>query len=101
MKDNRTRYSASFKAKVATAAIRDDKTIAELAQQYAVHPSQINKWKKEALTGLVSLFAKGTSTKDKSDETTSYLERKIGQLTIENDFLKKKCENSLVNRGGK
>jgi transposase len=101
MKDNRKRYSASFKSKVALAALSGEQTLAALAQHYEVHPTQINKWKKEAITGLASIFEGTKKAKEDGSEAVAYLERKIGQLTVENDFLKKSSEKSLLMRGGK
>jgi len=79
--------TASFKAQVALEALRNDSTLAELAKKYDVHPNMITKWKADLMKQASDLFQRKNGTKKKAH--TSYLERKIGQLTIENDFLKK------------
>jgi len=84
----RRRLSASFKAEVALEALRNDSTIAELAKKYEVHPNMITKWKRELMEQAAALFERKGECKKKKDHT-AYLERKIGQLTIEKDFLKK------------
>ena len=82
-------YNASFKAKVALEAVKEDATVPQLAQKHGVHPTQINDWKSSLIAGAGALFVRGDKV-DKTDERhLAELERKIGQLTIENDFLKK------------
>ena len=96
MKDNRKRHSATFKSTVVLDVLRGDRTIAEIAQHYAIHPTQIGVWKKTFLAGAHSVFEDDSKDKDASAEKIAYLERKIGQLTIEHDFLKKswaKCQS--------
>ena len=91
MKNKRRNHGAAFKAKVALAAAKGDKTIAELASQYAVHPSQINMWKKQLLDSLPDLFS-CRKQKDQQDQEalTAQLYQQIGQLKVELDWLKKK-----------
>src|ERR1700723_2840739 len=92
---NRTRkkHSAAFKAKVAVAAIRGDRTIAELAVHFGVHPNQIHNWKKQLLDGAVSVFEGGASAEGATNEAqVDLLYRQIGQLKVENDFLARKLE---------
>lgn len=87
---NRTPRTAAFKKKIALEALREDKTLGQLASQYGVHPIQIGRWKKELIEGAESLFEhKGRRSKEETFGREE-LERKIGQLTIELDFLKKK-----------
>ena len=86
---SRKKHSASFKAKVALETLKNDMTIAELAQKYNIHPTQINRWKSDLLQKAEVIFRQGKKV-DKSDEAyVAALERKAGQLTIEVDFLKK------------
>jgi transposase-like protein len=91
MKNKRRNHSAQFKAKVALAAAKGDKTIAELASQYDVHPNQITKWKKQLIESLPALFSRSRhKEKQKQDDLTEYLYQQIGQLKVELDWLKKK-----------
>ena len=87
MSKKRRNHSPEFKAKVALAAARGDKTTSELASQYNIHPSQITQWKQELIENA-SLFAGKSAKKDGSEEVDK-LHAKIGQLTMENDFLAK------------
>lgn len=91
MKNRRQNYSAAFKAKVALAAIKGDKTIAELASEYEVHPSQITQWKRKLLESMPEVFSRSRQReKEKQDELTEHLYQQIGQLKVELDWLKKK-----------
>ena len=89
MRKKRQNYSAEFKAKVAIEALKEQKTIAELAQIYEIHPNQISTWKKEFLENAAKVFDK-LHRKPKENEVVAKLFEKVGQLTIENDWLKKK-----------
>lgn len=81
----RRNHSGAFKAKVALAAIRGEKTAAELAQQFDVHPNQITAWRAQLLDGAAEVFGGGASAPPAVD--VKELHAKIGQLTLENDFL--------------
>ena len=94
MKPTRQKHSAAFKAKVALAAIKGDRTVAELAVHFGVHPNQIHNWKKQLLDGAVSVFDGGASAEGASNEAqVDHLYRRIGQLKVENDFLARKLGN--------
>lgn len=85
----RRKHSASFKSEVALTAIRCEQTVAEIAAKYGVHPAQVQAWKAAALENLFNIFEKGTKRSDNSEEQIAALELKVGQLAVENDFLKK------------
>jgi transposase len=91
MKRTRQKHSAGFKAKVALAAIKGDRTVAELAVHFGIHPNQIHNWKKQLLDGAASVFQGGSSGEGASnDAQVDLLYRQIGQLKVENDFLARK-----------
>jgi transposase len=87
MKDHRKRYSAEFKAKVALEAIREQHTIGELAQRFGAHPNQIYKWKRQVVERVASIFAQGESQTGSDSGQQDELLKKIGELTVERDFL--------------
>lgn len=87
----RRMHAPAFKAKVALESIKEQKTIAELASLYSVHPTQITKWKKKALEILSSGFSEKQIHKEHNDrELIQELYQQIGRLKVELDFLKKK-----------
>jgi transposase len=90
-KRKRRNHSPSFKAKVALAAIRGDRTLAELAEQYDVHPNQIQDWKKKLISSAEDVFGENArgSTSESKELAAEKLHAKIGRLTMENDFLAK------------
>ena len=84
----RRNHAPAFKAKVALAAIKGEKTLAELAQQFDVHPNQITQWKTQLLEGAAGVFgAKARSEQAAPAVDLKSLHAKIGELTLENDFL--------------
>jgi transposase-like protein len=92
MTTTRKQYSAKFKARVATEAIRGEKTLSQLGSQFKVHPIQIAKWRKSALELLPELFVDGRTRKARNGEAESNaLYEEIGRLKVELDWLKKKA----------
>ncbi len=86
----RRNFSAVFKAKVALEALRGDATLAELAARHGVHPNLITKWKRQAGEGMVEVFSGKPSRRDGAHAAEiKELHAKIGELTIEKDFLSK------------
>ena len=88
----RRSHSPAFKAKVALAALREDKTMAELCKEFELHPTQINDWKRQLLERAADLFGSGTAPEPVD---LAPLHAKIGQLALENDFL----EGALTKAG--
>lgn len=89
MKQRRRTHGAAFKAKVALAAIKGDRTLAELADQFQVHPNQIQSWKRKLVESAEETFDKrGTQRRDQEAQVQA-LHAKIGELTMEKDFLSK------------
>ncbi len=91
----RRNHSPAFKAKVALAAIRGEKTLSELAQEFDVHPNQIKQWKDHALAAMPDVFGADKQRKSAPEVDLKHLHAKIGELTLENDFL----EGALTKAG--
>ena len=92
----RRNHSAAFKAKVAFAAIKGDRTLAQLAEQFEVHPNQITAWKAQLEGGAANVFGAGGGVTQAAPATDiKALHAKIGELTLENDFL----ESALTKAG--
>lgn len=95
---NKKSHSSDFKARVALAAIRGDKTLAELSSEYGIHPNQISRWKQEALENFSKVFEGNKQAskdlKEKQQELDMAL-KKLGQVTIESEWLKKKLKPYL------
>ena len=85
----RRNHSSAFKAKVALSAIKGDWTLAELAEQYDVHPNQIQEWKKRLVEGGEDVFGGNAVEAQHTEREIEKLHTKVGQLTMENDFLSK------------
>ena len=87
----RRKHKGQFKARVAVEAIAGHKTVNQIATEYGVHPSQVNKWKKQALERLPEVLSDSRAGKDnRQEETEAQLYQQIGQLTMEVGYLKKK-----------
>lgn len=86
-KRSRRTHSPAFKAKVALAAIKGEKTLAELAQQFDVHPNQITTWKSQLLEGAAGVFGQEKMEAKEAAVDLKAMHAKIGELTLENDFL--------------
>lgn len=86
----RKRYSAEFKAKVALKAIKGEATISELASRFGIHPTTVTKWKRQAVQGMAGVFSEKADRHEADQEARiKELHAKIGQLTVERDFLSK------------
>ena len=91
----RKSHNPELKAKVALEALRGVKTVNEIGMEFGVHPGQVGLWKKELQEGLPSVFqsgAKHRQDEEKAERDRARLERKVGQLVVEREFLEKKCE---------
>lgn len=95
----RRRYSAEFKTKVVLEVLSEASTVSEIAAKYDVSPIVITRWKKEFLERATDVFKKGSSAAEKEleekEDHIANLERKVGQLTYEVDWLKKKSREIL------
>ena len=91
----RRNHSAAFKAKVALAAVKGDRTIAQLAEHFDVHPNQITAWKSQLEASASEIFGPGSGTRATPAIDVKSLHAKIGELTLENDFL----EGALTKAG--
>lgn len=92
MKRKRKQYSGALKAKVGLEAIVGIKTTAQIAREYQVHPLLVTQWKKVLRDRMPELFEKPKAVDDESERTIAGLHQKIGQLTVDVDWLKKKCK---------
>ena len=86
MRRTRRNHAVGFKAKVALSALKGDKTLAELAEQFDVHPNQISEWKQQLQESAVDVFGSNSKVKTAAPDL-KLLHAKIGQLTLENDLL--------------
>jgi transposase-like protein len=91
MLSKRRRYSAEFKAKVALEALKEQRTLSELASEYQLHPVQIAQWKKQLIEGSPAIFSSSSNnSRKRQQELQAHLYQQIGQLKVELDWLKKK-----------
>ena len=98
MKKPRRNHSPAFKARVALEAIRGEKTVAEIAAHHEVHPNQVTTWKSQLLQNAAAIFG-GNATADDGRERIRELHEKIGELTVERDFLEALRANEWVTSG--
>jgi len=92
MKQKRRRYSGALKAKVGLEALMGVKTTSQIAREHQVHPLLVTQWKRTLLDRMPELFERGQQPPDESEKTIAQLHQKIGQLTVDLDWLKKKCK---------
>ncbi len=94
MKAKRRRHDPEFKARVALEALKKIKTIQEIAKDYEIHPMQVSEWKKKMLEGAAGVFGPGQAkkTEEEFEKERDKLHSKIGQLSVEVDFLRKKSK---------
>lgn len=91
MTDHRKRYDGNFKAKVVVEVLKNQKTIAEIAGEYGIHPNQITQWKKQAMEKLPGILSCSQGKKERAvQEREEELYKEIGKLKVENEWLKKK-----------
>jgi transposase-like protein len=87
-KNTRRKFAPAFKAKVALEAVKNQQTLAELAKKFEVNPIMISRWKAELVENMAAAFEKGTKSEE-PDVDSQELYAQIGQLKVENEFLKK------------
>jgi len=95
MRRPRRNHSPAFKAKVALTAIKGEQTLGEIAQQFDLHPNQIKQWKDQLLDGACDVFGRNAKSAAAPEIDVKPLHAKIGELTLENDFL----EGALIRAG--
>lgn len=87
VKKSRRNHAPAFKAKVALEAAKEERTITELSREYGVHVNQIRAWKRQLLDGAVDVFESSSDNRRDQDAVVKDLHAKIGELTVERDFL--------------
>jgi putative transposase len=99
MPQTRKNHAPGLKAKVAVEAIKSQKTVAQIAQMFGVHPTQVGSWKRQALAGLPDVFGNGREQiRQQADTEKDELYKQIGQLKVELDFSKKELASSIDKR---
>lgn len=100
MPRTRKNHPPSLKAKVAIEAIKAQRTTAQIAQMFGVHPTQVGGWKRQALAGLPDVFGNGREQiRQQADAEKDELFKQIGQLKVELDFLKKRAHRCMARKG--
>jgi transposase-like protein len=95
MKQKRRTHSAEFKARIALEAIKGLQTVQQIAAENNLHPSQVTQWKTQMQESAAGIFDRGTeraAAEEVAEKEKERLERKVGQLAVEVDWLKKKCK---------
>lgn len=92
MSKKRRQYSASFKSKVALAALKGDQTTSEIAARFEIHPTMVSTWKRDLLDNAPDLFEGKRKSKQSNEPSSDELYREIGRLTVERDFLSRKLD---------
>lgn len=92
MRRKRRNHSPAFKAKVAFAALKGEKTLAQLSSEYDVHVNQLQTWRNQFKENMASLFDTGLEQRKSQEAEVKSLQAKVGQLTMENDFLARVLE---------
>lgn len=103
-KTKRRTHSPEFKARVGLEALKGIKTVSEIAQENEIHPVQVSAWKKELQGRLAELFERKNAVdpdQESRERNLARLERKVGQLLIEKEFLEKKCEQLGIDLSGR
>jgi transposase len=85
----RKQHKPEFKARVALEALKGEQTVAELASRFGVHPTMVHQWKKALLEGATDIFQRGRSHAEVDAAQVKELHAKIGELTVERDFLER------------
>jgi transposase-like protein len=101
MRRKRRTHKPEFKAKVALAAVQGEMTMAEIVKKFDVHANQVTEWKTQLLSSAPEVFGSTGNTKEETEEEVQVLHAKIGQLTMENDFLERGLERIHGPRGKK
>ena len=99
MKRKRRLHKPEFKARVALAAVQGEMTMAEMVNKFEVQATQITQWKKQLLSGAPDVFGKGVKVAEDTEKSMQELHAKIGQLSMENDFLERGLERIHGPRG--
>ena len=100
MKQKRRNHSAEFKSRIALEAIKGMKTVQQIAADNHLHPVQVTQWKTQMIESASGVFARGREREKEeacSEQEKERLERKVGQLAVEVDWLKKKCKELGIN----